>query len=568
MNHVVHLQKHSGTQPNVNRGSIFQEKIVVLTQKEYNDLKWHGSYWKVQHSRAVKRELALKHELQQAKAEIINLKQRLFGKKSEKNARKDGGPNKRSSSTRNKGQQPGSKGHGRTPRPDLPVIEEIRDVCSDEKCCSICGCARPEFFKTEDSEIVEVQVSAYVRKIRRKQYKPCQCERDKFPGVITAPPAPRLYPKTSVGISVWVEVLLGKFLFSTPTNRLCTDFGYQGLPISQGTITGGLKRLSELFKPLLEAMLAKQMSERLFNGDETRWMVFEPIEGKTGYRWFLWLIKSASVAYYRVSPGRGADVPKGHFSSMPADVCQVIFICDRYSAYKKLAKDCSYILLAFCWVHVRRDFLETARSRPEYEDWMFTWVDDIRQLYKLNAERLEYWQESICLSEQSAAFFRHHKKLAQKLSDIMQRCNTCLQDKQLATPKKKLLESLQDHWPGLTLFLEHPQVAMDNNTAERAIRNPVTGRKNYYGSGSIWSATLAAAMFTTLQTILLWGINPRHWLHSYLCSCADNGGKAPLDLSPFLPWEMDEEQKQKLSCPMPAGRLPMAIPPPFSFDSS
>jgi transposase len=171
---------------------------------------------------------------------------------------------------------------------------------------------------------------------------------------------------------------------------------------------------------------------------------------------------------------------------MPADVSQVIFICDRYSAYKKLAKDCSYILLAFCWVHVRRDFLEIARSRPEYEEWMFTWVDDIRQLYKLNAQRLEYWQESICLSEQSAAFFRHHKKLAQKLSEIMQRCNTCLQDKQLAIPKKKLLESLQDHWPGLTLFLEHPQVAMDNNTAERAIRNPVTGRKNYYGG---WGRT-------------------------------------------------------------------------------
>jgi hypothetical protein len=73
------------------------------------------------------------------------------------------------------------------------VIEEIKDVASEEKNCSICGCARPEFFKTEDSKIVEVQVSAYIRKIRRKQYKPCQCERDKLPGVIAAPSAPRLY---------------------------------------------------------------------------------------------------------------------------------------------------------------------------------------------------------------------------------------------------------------------------------------------------------------------------------------------------------------------------------------
>jgi transposase len=139
MNHVVHLQKNSGTQPIVNRVFALQEKLVVLTQKEHEDLKWHGSYWKIQHSRAVKRELELKHELQQAKAEIINLKQRLFGKKSEKNARKDGGPNKRTSSTRNKGQQPGSTGHGRTPRPNLAGIEEIKDVAPEEKYCSVSG---------------------------------------------------------------------------------------------------------------------------------------------------------------------------------------------------------------------------------------------------------------------------------------------------------------------------------------------------------------------------------------------------------------------------------------------
>ena len=554
MNNVSHLQR-----------SPLEEKLVVLTQKEHIELKWQGSFWKSQHSRAVKRESALKDELQQAKAEIVSLKQRLFGKKSEKTARDDGGPNKRSHATRNRGQQPGSKGHGRTPRLNLPAVEEVVDVPSEEKCCSVCGCARPQFFKTDDSEIVEVHVGAYIRKIQRKQYKPCQCERDKFPGIIAAPPATRLFPKTSLGISVWVEVLLDKFLFSTPTNRLCADLGYHGFTISQGTITGGLKRLPELFKPLAEAMLAKQMSERLFHGDETRWMVFEPVEGKTGYNWFLWVVQSASVIYYRVSPGRGSDVPKEHFSSMPEDVSQVIFICDRYSGYKKFAKDCSYILLAFCWVHVRRDFLEIARSRPEYEEWMFTWVNDIRELYKLNTERLEYWRESVPLPEQSTAFSRRHKKLAQKLSEMKQRCDNYLQDKKIATPKRKLLESLKDHWPGLTVFLEHPQVSMDNNTAERDLRNPVIGRKIYYGSGRIWSATLAALMFTTLQTISLWGLNPRHWMHSFLSACADNGGATPLELSPFLPWMMDEERKQKLKCPMPTG---LQMPPSFRFNSS
>jgi transposase len=257
-------------------------------------------------------------------------------------------------------------------------------------------------------------------------------------------------------------------------------------------------------------------------------------------------------------------VPKEHFSSMPENVSQVIFICDRYSGYKKFARDRTDVLLAFCWVHVRRDFLEIARSTPEYEEWLFTWVNDIRDLYKLNDERLEYWQASVPLQKQSKDFSQLHKKLAQKLSDMMERCNSYLQDNNLATPKKKLLKSLQEHWPGLTLFLEHPQVSMDNNTAERAIRNPVVGRKNYYGSGTIWSATLSALMFTTLQTVLQWGINPRHWLHSFLSACAENGGVAPLDLSPFLPWEMAEERKQKLSSP----RLTCQPTPPHQLTNS
>lgn len=81
---------------------------------------------------------------------------------------------------------------------------------------------------------------------------------------------------------------------------------------------------------------------------------------------------------------------------------------------------------------------------------------------------------------------------------------------------------------------------MDNNSAERAIRNPVLGRKNYYGSGSIWSAELAAMMFSQLQTIELWQLNPRHWLQDYLTACAKLGGIAPADLTPFLPWSMSE----------------------------
>ena len=81
--------------------------------------------------------------------------------------------------------------------------------------------------------------------------------------------------------------------------------------------------------------------------------------------------------------------------------------------------------------------------------------------------------------------------------------------------RRKVLESLGHHWTGLTVFVEHPEVPMDNNTAERSERGPVVGRKNYYGSGAEWSGRLAAMTFTLFQTLRLWGLNPRLWLTAY-----------------------------------------------------
>ena len=85
----------------------------------------------------------------------------------------------------------------------------------------------------------------------------------------------------------------------------------------------------------------------------------------------------------------GLTCPKRILPSCAQDLVEVVLVCDRYSAYKCLAKDCDALILAYCWAHVRRDFLKAARSWPELESWMFAWVDDIRELYRLNAARLE-----------------------------------------------------------------------------------------------------------------------------------------------------------------------------------
>jgi len=238
----------------------------------------------------------------------------------------------------------------------------------------------------------------------------------------------------------------------------------------------------------------------------------------------------------------------------------VVLVCDRYSAYKCLAKDRDDLLLAFCWAHVRRDFLKASRSWPELERWMFTWVDDIRALYRLNAARLEAWDETLRLEQQPAAFVERHRDLETQLSQMQARCEAHLQEPDLHLVKQKVLSSLHTHWDGLTVFVGRPEVAMDNNSAERILRNPVVGRKNYYGSGSVWSAHLAARMFSVIQTVLLWGLNPHHWLHAFLQACADHGGQSPTDLSAFLPWQMTPERREALARPVPVTWPPWASP--------
>src|SRR5205823_14738352 len=139
----------------------------------------------------------------------------------------------------------------------------------------------------------------------------------------------------------------------------------------------GLQRIAVLVEPLMLALYERQMGEKLFHGDETRWEVFEEVEGKTGHRWYLWVMHSASVVFYRMAPGRGADVPKAHFAKLQHDLVVVVLVCDRYSAYKCLAKDCDALLSAFSRAHLRRAFLKVARSWLEPHNWMLAWVDDL-----------------------------------------------------------------------------------------------------------------------------------------------------------------------------------------------
>ena len=97
---------------------------------------------------------------------------------------------------------------------------------------------------------------------------------------------------------------MDKYLSYRPTYRLLADLKTHDLDLSLGTVTDALQRLLPLFEPVYEALADQSRRQPLWHGDETRWLVFATVEGKVGFRWYLWVFHSGEVVVFVLAPGR------------------------------------------------------------------------------------------------------------------------------------------------------------------------------------------------------------------------------------------------------------------------
>jgi transposase len=505
------------------------------------DFRREVGYWKSQHAKAVQRIEQLTVELEQSRGQVRALQNKLFGRKSEKSASSDRSndlfdPEEVAAAAKKRGAQPGHAGHGRRDYSHLPVAEEFVALPEESLICQICGKPAAMMSDTEDSEVLEIDVQAHRRRIRRRRYR-AVCDCDPARRTLTAPPLPKLIPKGNYGVSIWVLVLLDKYSSYRPTERLLGQLEQYDLDLPGGTINDGLQRIEPMLQPIYEAFCGRNRQGDFHQADETRWLVFVVLDGKKGHGWWLWVILGVDTVVYLLDPSRGHEVPESHFGSEASGVLEV----DRYSGYKAMVQvKKGLLLLAFCWAHVRRDFVGVGKSWTELTPWALEWLRRIRYVYHVNRERLQHPLDTAEFHEQDALL--RCAVEAMRVQAVEELSNA-----KLRQPCRKVLESLQSHWTGLIRFVDDPRIPMDNNASERAGRGPAVARKNFYGSGSLWSGRLAAAMFSLLATLAHWKINPRLWLTWYLESCAVAGGKSPDDIQPFLPWNLSSERRMALA---------------------
>lgn len=553
-------------------------ETVTVPKQELVDLRREAHTWRSLHARAREREQRAEQRCDELLAENRELKKQLrrsdhviealktkvkqyagmlFGRKSEKRKPEEDPPEtkgkqakggrKRPRSKRRRGKQPGSKGFGRRRRSELPTETIYHPLPEDQKACPDCGAPFDVLPQTEDSEEIDVRVE--VRRIvhKREIAKPaCSCRR--LPGLVTAPRPPKLIPKGMFTVDFWAYVVVEKFLLQRPLSRVILQLAFWGLVdpasgkpgVSQGTLTGGLKRIWPLLQPLYDRILEQVRKANHWHMDETRWMVFAEVDDKVGHKWWLWVLVAKDTVYYWLDPSRSADVPRALLEGANGGILSV----DRYIAYKSFAKDNPGFLLSFCWTHARREFVKVRDTTDvsRRRRWAEAWLGRIGWVFYLNDERLAVRSKP----DEFAAKDRVLRKAVDEFKERAQReVAGSLGD--LHESQVKILESILKDWAGFLVFIEYPDVPMDNSEAERQIRESALGRKNFYGSGAVWSGYLTAGALSILRTATRNGLNPRDYLAVYLEACANNGGKPPENVDAYLPWALSDEVRASIA---------------------
>jgi len=530
-------------------------------------------YYRAQHARALQREAALKQRVQGAESIIVQLqvligwlvqqirdlqrqlawlKRQQFGRKSESRPTPEGSSPQPAGvpsapgavrPKRRRGQQPGAKGPQRRVRADLPEQIINHTLAPGQLVCPDCGKVRPELSLTEESQEIGWEVRLVRRRHVRHRYGPsCQCPQGQ--GIRTAPKPAKLIAKGLLAVDFWVEVLLKKFEFAQPLQRTIREVAAHGMHLSGGTLSGGLKKIKDMVQPLAGQFVLQSREGTHWHLDETRWPMLCLQQGQGRQLWWFWVVVSPEVTAFLLEPTRSGQVPQDFFPKGTQGIVSV----DRYAGYFALLGPDWSLQLAYCWSHQRRDFVNGVQVADQGQGWADQWVELINRLFGTNAQRRRAWFQG-----PRVAFGPLDQPVRQQVAQIKERLDRELASGQLPPEQEKILRSLRRHWSGLTVFVDHPHVPMDNNAAERANRRLAVGRKNFYGSGSEWSGELACACFTLLATLRQHRLCPRKYFQAYLEACARAGGRAPANLEEFLPWKWSAEKRAAYQAP---GRPP------------
>ena len=402
--------------------------------------------------------------------------------------------------------KPPQRGHGPRPQPKLAVEEQVYELPEDGRTCPACsGELTPMGEQFEESEeVTVVQRQFKLVRIRRQKYR-CRCN-----GAVVTAPGPKGHLVRAGGrysVEFAVEVAIDKYQHHMPLDRQRRVMQQQGLTIDTQTLWNQLYALYEHLEPDHQALLDRILDKPQIGADETWWRLMDGKSSKK--KWWDWCLATDDAVYHRIHPSRSAAVVE----QLLADYDGVV-MSDGFAAYETLVRaGPARYRSAHCWAHVRRKFIELEALHPEACAEV---LDLIGELYGL---------EKTVPDTPDAAELRR-KVRDEKSRKIVDRIRAwaIAQRSSPGSELRKAINYMFGLWSGLTLFLDDPAVSLDNNGTERALRGPVIGRKNHYGSRSERGTRVAALFYSLIETAKLCGVDPRDYLLRAARVAIDNPG--------------------------------------------
>ena len=442
-------------------------------------------------------------------------------------------------------------------RSGLEVRDEVQEPAGG---CACPDCGRPYSRNGEEvSERIEVEVKGHVRRIRRPRYRAtCKCPQPSGrTAEVIAPLEPTLFRGTSYGLSVWVTWLIQVYWQRRRARAFEREWADCGVRLPAATLLGHAADFLTWLEPLDAAIAAHRQEALFMQGDETFWVVHVWGEAGENPCGWLWVCLSADAARFRVDRSRSAEAAGKLFGQLGQER-EMVRVCDRYSAYVKLARvRPGQFVLAICRAHCRRDYVKVGRSRPDLQEWADGILERIGTLYRLYAERMAAWDPQRAFEKQPEGFQAAQRRLQAACDALFARgqrevaaLTAAAEPESPPDPRLGPLQSMLNHREGLEVFLSKPYVPMDSNSAERALRRPVIGRKLSFGSHSEDGAALQGLLLSVFATLDMAGLSLWRWLEEFPGECAAIGSRAVVvDPRAWLPWGLSAERRARLQAP-------------------
>ena len=326
-------------------------------------------------------------------------------------------------------------------------------------------------------------------------------------------------------VSLLVGLLMEKFRFHLPLYRQHQRLEAAGITVARSTLTNLVRRAIALLEPIVDAQLVSVLRSRTLAMDET------PIKvGKSktkrgrmhqGYYWPVYGESDEICFVYAESRARRVieQTLDGKFSGT--------LLSDGYSAYAAYVAATENVVHAQCWAHTRRQFVEARESDPVAVDRV---LDAIGAIYAVEKTIREAELDGEAKRE---VRLTHAKPIVERLfehvEDQLQRMTLLPSD-----PYAKALGYLHGRRAALAVFLEDPEVAVDTNHVERALRAIPMGRKSWLFCWTELGARQVGVIQSLITTCRLQGVDPAVYLTDVLQRVAVHPAREIETLTPRL----------------------------------